>query len=47
VLQEKRELAFESFRTARTTALKKEGKLKIMQEEMKTLRGFDLGTKFP
>ncbi len=35
VLQEKRELAFESFRTALDDRLKKEGKLKIMQEKMK------------
>jgi peptidyl-prolyl cis-trans isomerase D len=35
VLQEKRELAFESFRTALDDRLKKEGKLKIMQDKMK------------
>ncbi|HWZ99992.1 MAG TPA: peptidyl-prolyl cis-trans isomerase [Candidatus Dormibacteraeota bacterium] len=41
VLQEKRSLAFESFRTALEDRLKKEGKLKIMQDKLK---GFgDLG----
>ena len=35
VLQEKRELAFESFRAALDDRLKKEGKLKIMQDKMK------------
>ena len=35
VLQEKRDLAFQSFRTALDDRLKKEGKLKIMQDKMK------------
>jgi peptidyl-prolyl cis-trans isomerase D len=35
VLQEKRSLAFESFRTALEERLKKEGKLKIMPEKLK------------
>src|SRR5262249_48176317 len=35
VLQEKRSLAFEAFRTALEDRLKKDGKLKIMQDKMK------------
>jgi len=41
VLQDKRSLAFQSFRTALDDRLKKEGKLRIMQDKMKNLG--DLG----
>jgi len=41
VLQDKRSLAFQSFRTALDDRLKKEGKLRIMQDKMKNFG--DLG----
>ena len=41
VLQDKRSLAFQAFRTALDDRLKKEGKLKIMQDKMKNFG--DLG----
>ena len=39
VLQDKRSMAFESFRSALDDRLKKEGKLKIMPEKLKTFGG--------
>jgi hypothetical protein len=40
LLQSKREVAFEAFRTALSDRLKQEGKLKLMPEKLKTFGSF-------
>jgi hypothetical protein len=43
VVQSKRGLAFEAFRTALEERLKKDGTVKIYQDKMKTFGGLGLG----
>jgi hypothetical protein len=40
LLQSKRNLAFEAFRTSLDTRLKQEGKLKLMPEKLKSFGAF-------